>query len=653
MASIGMTRDLFLWWMSGIYLCAFASLYIQIPGLYGDNGILPAKLVVRDKAKDVNDFFKGSPTLLSLTPYLGLTTQQGMEFLTFGGILVSFLMFISKPQRSCAGFFLLWALYFSVYQVGQTFLWFQWDILLLEAGFLTALLAPINIKLFRWSVIGYNQHDHVTLWLVKWLLFRLMFASGVVKLTSHCPTWWGLTALTYHYETQCIPTPAAWYLHQLPEWFQKFSVVATYVIEIPIPFLFFAPVRALRLFSFYSQVLLQVMIILTGNYNFFNLLTIALCISLLDDKHIGYSYYSGKQGLDAVPILGAITRRLRLILGLAAIGGLAYGTQYYFSLELKNDYTLGSKVNFTKGEFRTFMEKSVPIAMYMGAVSLAWEILCALGRSVTQEKGLFNRLWATSGTVVFSCAAAAMFSISLVTLTVLDKGSEEMLPPVVYQLHERTHKFHLTSSYGLFRRMTGVGGRPEVILEGSNSEEGPWREYYFHYKPGNVYSRPPIVAPHQPRLDWQMWFAALGTTQHNPWFVNLVYRLLTNQREVVSLLQTNPFPHHPPKFIKAHLHHYHFTSTDEDSPRYSRTAWWKREKQDEYLPIVSKTNPLLQQHLKHFKIIENKSKEQSSTSLLTKILKYLRNLTANINHAMFVWTVIMTGLVLAFFDLYI
>ena len=175
-----------------------------------------------------------------------------------------------------------------------------------------------------------------------------MFASGVVKLTSMCPTWsvkllpavilalymynvqlplfvycdvlailpffscsscrWGLTALDWHYESQCIPTPLAWYAHHLPHWFQRLSVVGTYFIEIGVPFLFFVPIRSLRLFAFWNQVIpaitapfhspyysrslisllsqifFQLCIILTGNYNFFNLLAITLCVSLLDDS---------------------------------------------------------------------------------------------------------------------------------------------------------------------------------------------------------------------------------------------------------------------------------------------------------------------------------------------------------------------------------
>lgn len=144
-----------------------------------------------------------------------------------------------------------------------------------------------------------------------------------------------LPALTYHYETQCIPTPAAWYAHQLPVWFQKFSVVATYVIEIAVPLLFFMPIRRLRLFAFYcqvcgdavwpsagcpsgsvdapnsicarAQVLLQILIILTGNYNFFNALTIVLAFSLLDEEHVGRWMGRGKRKHGSCESLGSCT----------------------------------------------------------------------------------------------------------------------------------------------------------------------------------------------------------------------------------------------------------------------------------------------------------------------------------------------------------
>jgi hypothetical protein len=94
-------------------------------------------------------------------------------------------------------------------------------------------------------------------------------------------------------------------------------------------------------------------------------------------------------------------------------------------------------------------------------------------------------------------------------------------------LHTSLSKYNIANSYGLFRRMTGVEkGRPEVVLEYGDSLDGPWKEYSFLYKPGNISAGPVFVAPHQPRLDWQMWFASLGTYHDNPWLVSLTYRLL-------------------------------------------------------------------------------------------------------------------------------
>lgn len=126
----------------------------------------------------------------------------------------------------------------------------EWDILLLEAGLLTVLASKIRLPLLSES----GPQNALTFWLIRWLLFRLMFASGVVKLTSGCPKWWTLTALDIHFESQCIPTPISWFTHHFPKGFLKFSVISTYVIEIVLPFLFFIPIRNLRLFSFLMQV---------------------------------------------------------------------------------------------------------------------------------------------------------------------------------------------------------------------------------------------------------------------------------------------------------------------------------------------------------------------------------------------------------------
>uniref|UniRef100_A0A8C8B2Y4 Lipase maturation factor n=1 Tax=Otus sunia TaxID=257818 RepID=A0A8C8B2Y4_9STRI len=497
---------------------------VPFPGLYGRDGILPARRVLRLSGKGLWEQLRDFPTLLWLSPRLGLDTELGMELLCLLGVLASFGALLFESLRDSLLFALLRVLYLSLYQVGQVFLYFQWDSLLLEAGFLAVLVAPL--RLLKWRSTTWRAHDSVTFWLVRWLLFRLMFASGVVKLTSRCPTWWGLTALTYHYETQCIPTPGAWFAHQLPIWFQKFSVVATYVIEIAVPLLFFAPVRRLRLFAFYSQVLLQLLIILTGNYNFFNMLTIVLAFSLLDEEHVGrWLGRSKKRHTSTWP--PSLRSLLSALTELSAYAFLLYWSIQYFSLEINwEKRLLDSKVAFTYHEFTTWLRAVTLPLVGLGFLSLSWEILFAMYRCFC-VRGCFWKLWATLQWGVFATATLGMFAVSLVSKWGPSSGK---LWPGIHQMFSAVERFQVVNSYGLFRRMTGVGGRPEVVLEGSYDQQ-TWTEIEFMYKPGNVSRAPPVVAPHQPRLDWQMWFAALGPHTSSPWFTSFVYRLLQGKEE--------------------------------------------------------------------------------------------------------------------------
>src|SRR5262249_14638557 len=133
----------------------------------------------------------------------------------------------------------------------------------------------------------------------------------------------------------------------------------------------------------------------------------------------------------------------------------------------------------------------------------------------------------------------------------------------------------------LFAVMTTT--RPEIIVEGSNDGQ-TWLPYTFKYKPGDPKRRPQFVAPHQPRLDWQMWFAALGAYRENPWFVNFCVRLLQGSPEVLRLLESNPFPNAPPRYVRAMVYDYRFSNIAE---RRKEGVWWKREFKGEYLPPVS------------------------------------------------------------------
>ncbi|KAH1186422.1 lipase maturation factor 2 [Mauremys mutica] len=636
-----LARQLLLGGLAAAYAAAFASLYLQVPGLYGKDGILPARKMLRLSGKGFWEQLRDSPTLLWLGPRLGLDTEQGMELLCLLGILTSFGALVLEPLRDSLVFLLLWVLYLSLYQVGQVFLYFQWDSLLLETGFLAVLVAPLH--LLKWRSTAWRPHDSITFWLMRWLLFRLMFASGVVKLTSRCPTWWGLTALTYHYETQCIPTPAAWFAHQLPVWFQKFSVVATYIIEIAVPLLFFSPIRRLRLFAFYCQVLLQLLIIVTGNYNFFNLLTIVLCFSLLDDEHVGLWLGRGKRRPASAwpPSLLSV---LSTLLELTVYGLFIYWSIQDFGLHFNWEKQLiESKTAFTYHDFIQWLKTVTLPLVGLGLLSLAWEILSAMYRCAC-VRGFPWKLWATLQWAVFAVAAAGMFAVSLVPFTYIEYESNGKLWPSIHQMFGAVDRYQLVNSYGLFRRMTGVGGRPEVVVEGSYDKE-KWTEIEFMYKPGNVSAGPPVVAPHQPRLDWQMWFAALGDHTHSPWFTSFVYRLLQGKKEVIHLIQVDktkyPFSSRPPAYIRAQLYKYWFTESTKDGgfPR----QWWRRQRVQEFYPTVFLGDPNLEAMLNQYGLKDKAPLKRPTDALLPTTLQLIRELSRPYTGPAVVWTLYLTA----------
>jgi hypothetical protein len=377
---------------------------------------------------------------------------------------------------------LLWILYLSLTIVCRDFLGFQWDGLLLETGLLAVCLAP-----WRWRdrFVDASDPPRLARWLVWWLLFRLMFASGVVKLASGDPAWRDLSALAVHYETQPLPTPIAWYAWLLPLWFHRFSTVVVFVIELGVPWLIVAGVRWRRLAAL-TLIGLQALIALTGNYAFFNLLTVALCVMLLDDQALG---------------------------------------------------RLASRRPAGKATVAGWRALALPLVVAVLTVPVSVSILAG-------QIGL-------------------------------------PVPSVIDPLQEAIDPFRSVNRYGLFAIMTTT--RPEIEVEGS-MDGVEWRAYEFHDKPGPLNRRPAWVAPLQPRLDWQMWFAALGRYEENLWFQRFCGRLLEGSRPVANLLTRNPFPDHPPRFIRATLYRYRFAGW---RAHRETGAWWVRERLREYMPSTS------------------------------------------------------------------
>ena len=154
-------------------------------------------------------------------------------------------------------------------------------------------------------------------------------------------------------------------------------------------------------------------------------------------------------------------------------------------------------------------------------------------------------------------------------------------PPAAAQAIDRwIEPLHIVSSYGLFAIMTTR--RDEIVIEGS-ADGVDWRAYEFRYKPGDLARAPPWTRPHQPRLDGQMWCAALEDPRTLPWFWHFLQRLLENEPTVTGLLRTNPFPDRPPRYLRAGFYEYEFS----EEPAKIRGLWWQRRWLGLYFPIVA------------------------------------------------------------------
>lgn len=485
-----LARWIFVRALGAIFALAFVSLWVQIDGLVGTRGILPiGEYLELVRARFGGALWRELPTLCWWN-----ASDASLHAQCALGTACSVALCLGFAPRLCLA--LAWALYLSLCVAGQDFLWFQWDALLLETAFFAFFFAPGGWR----SKLGRDgPPSRWSLFLVRWLLFRLMFASGAVKLASGDAAWHALRALEYHYETQPIPTVLAWYAHHLPAGWHRASCAIMFAIELVLPWFVFGP-RRMRIAAGLAFVLLQSAIAITGNYGIFNALTIALCVPLFDDS---------------------LWRRVLP---------------------------------------RRRVERSAPARD--GASTLA-------DRRAARWRARIGWTWAIGIVLVTGAMLASRLDRALAPPDPLRRAEAWIAP------------LRTLNTYGLFAVMTTQ--RDEIIIEGSR-DGVEWRAYEFRYKPGNLRRAPPWVAPHMPRLDWQMWFAALGRVRDNFWFQRLLQRLLEGSKPVEALLAVNPFENSPPQFVRARLVRYTFTSA---AARAAAGTWWTSSELGLYAPEVS------------------------------------------------------------------
>ncbi|MFN3199641.1 MAG: lipase maturation factor family protein [Bradymonadia bacterium] len=510
------TRWLYLRLLGAIMLLAFISLWVQIQGLSGPTGVLPAEQYldgVRASLTSGGSFaWWRAPTL----GWLG-AGETALDLMCAGGAIVSaLLMFNLLPQVSLL---VGWVLYASLINLSGSFMSYQWDVLLAEVALLSLLWAPMGLR----PGLG-GKIPKLAPWVLRVALFKLMFSSGMVKLVNLDEAWVGLQATTLHYWTQPLPHRVAWYAHQLPSWFHQASVAITLIIELVVPLLLFAP-RKLRVWAFVPLVGLQIIFAATGNYGFFNLLVLTLCLVIIDDKAL-------------------------------------------------------AKIMPGKVKAKWFPKpKEAPKAEAAPAPKPE-EGKKAKKKKKPKKPKVPTKEKMKQGLGHGAAVAAVLVMLLYVPHSVgkILEASRMELPGWAQTVDGYVRPWRMASGpYGLFAQV--VSERVEISIEGS-ADGRTWKPYVFKYKPGDLKTAPAFTGFHMPRLDWHMWAPSLGSDCRQDrrrsskpyWLDGLMRGLASNDAEVLSLFEKNPFPRTPPRQLRARRWKYTFAGEKAQE----KGVWWAR-----------------------------------------------------------------------------
>lgn len=538
--------------LGAVFFAAFVSLGSQLPGLVGSRGILPA-------AEQLASIYREAGTdAYWLTPTLAWWGAGDLALLLISVLGTVGASCLSAGVLPGPALFLCLTSYVSLVNVGGPFTHFQWDVLLLEAGFCSLPLVP-------WVLVhrprNAREPAKLGLLLLRLLSAKLMFLSGWVKLASNDPTWAELTALTYHYETQPLPGPLSYLLHHLSPWVHRASAVLTFGVELGLPALALVPHWAVRRAAGFGFVGLMIVILLTGNYGFFNLLAIALALPLFDDALLGRVFRGlpvaarAETGTRAARVEALLGTPLGVVLAALLVLGFTLAAPGAHGLRIGLTMALGAvAARFAFTGYEAVRPRRAPrgrIREKKARAVLFRSILPSVRHAFAQT---------LAGVLMVGCAVPFARRIGVGDRRFWDEALADL------------SGLHAFNAYGLFAVMTTH--RPEVILEGTRDGR-LWHEYELPYKPGALDRAPPFLLGHMPRLDWQLWFAALGGPRRQPWVARLMQRLVEGEPSVLRLFSHNPFEDAPPKAVRALVYEYRFTQVPE---RAMTGNWWLRER---------------------------------------------------------------------------
>lgn len=480
--SYWLTRFVLLRLLGLVYVIAFLILVNQGLALVGSEGLTPADQYLEAYRGGYETTWRAlaqKPSVFVL--HYSDTFFQG---LAWGGLVLS--VFVTLGFSNAIMLAALWLMYLSFVHVGQIWYGYGWEMQLLETGFLAIFLtSPLDPRPFS------KPPPVPVIWLFRWLAFRIMLGSGLIKLRGDT-CWWDLSCLYYHYETQPVPNPLSWYFHQMPDVFHQAGVLFNHLAEVVAPFGVVGP-QLIRVAAGGVMGVFQVILIFSGNLSFLNWLTLVPIVACLDDSVL--------RKLIPTPLSAWL------------------------------EETRPTDVSFSPAN-------KAKILLLVGLIG--WLSINPLNNLLRQRQ-------------------------------LMNAGFEP---------------FRIVNSYGAFG---SIGrSRQELIIKGTRSRTPSrttdWRAYDFKAKPGPVDETPPWLSPYHHRLDWQIWFAAMTSPRRQPWMLNLVWKLLNNDPETLSLMEENPFPQEPPRYIKIDRYRYEFTES------WSESEVWSRTFNDNWLGPVSRKN---------------------------------------------------------------
>jgi hypothetical protein len=504
-----------------VYIIAFTSLYLQARSLFGDNGVVPLSSYMSRLNNSNNNNKKPLElqSLVALAPKLGLNYGEFLELLCLFGVLLALLSLFTRRLTNALTFGLLWYIYYSISLVGQGFMSFHSDLLLLEVGFITTLLAP----LLPTSRMSQSDHDHLTFFLVKWLTFRYFVTNVLNVYLDNDDAWYDMTALPMVAQGVQFPSRLSWHVFNAPGELAKVYQAYEHVVKLCAPFLMLLDLKYSRQCGFYTLLAVVVPSALFFNFGWTDLLVAVCLLSFLKDSY----YYNDKRAKQS-----NLRTFVDVLVLFTYIATVVFLMVRYFGLKYEKG-VLKASVMFTPIQFKLFADHIVPVSMVFGLLGL-------LNATYTTY---FNSSRRTSivKTLLYTFIVVPLFFSTFPTLLRFAPGLETKVKPVglTKELSRAVAPYMLSNNYLLLSKVSHHYGehRNELQIQGRvNADDPVWHQFDLRYKPGLPSRELPRVVPHLPRVDLKMWYAARSSLQNNQWLHTLVYRVASQEKDVYDVL---------------------------------------------------------------------------------------------------------------------